>query len=80
MKTAIKLVLRLATYGSAIASGFGIISLYWLGGTLLFAYLLSIYDESENAPSGDFGNLNDTEFIASDLNIKKRIGTRLVYA
>ena len=75
-----KLALRFAVYGSAISAGFGIISMYWLAGTAIAAYFLSIYEESEDAPDGDFRNLKSEQFLASDNNIKKRLAVRFVYA
>lgn len=80
MKTIIKLVLRITVYGSAIAAGFGTISIAWLIGTAVSSYLLSIYEESESTPSGDFRDMETNEFLAADNNIKKRLGVRLVYA
>lgn len=76
----VQLVLRLAVYGSAVAAGFGIISNFWLAGTIGSAYLLSILDESKSVSGGDFRNLEESQFMASDTNIKKRLGIRLVYA
>ena len=80
MKTMIKLALRLTVYGSAIAAGIGIISMSWLIGTAVASYILSIYEESESAPGGDFRALETNVFMALDNNIKKRLGIRLVYA
>ena len=79
MKIVIKLAFRLTAYGLTIAAGFGAVSSYWLIGALFAAYLLSIYDESANAPDGDFRALQTTDFMASDTNIKKKLGVRVVY-
>ena len=79
MKIVIKLALRLTAYGLTIAAGFGAISSYWLIGAFVAAYFLSIYDESETAPDGDFRALPTTDFMTSDTNIKKKLAVRLVY-
>lgn len=73
MRIAIRLLFRLITYGPAIAAGLGIISMYWLIGAAVAAYLLSILDESDKTPSGDFRNMETSEFLAADTNIKKRL-------
>jgi len=76
----VKLALLAAIYGIAATAGFGIISKTWLIGAIFAAYVLSILDESKSAPDEDFGNLESEEFMASELNIKKSLGIRLVYA
>lgn len=75
----IKLVLRVAIYGSAIAAGLGLISWSWLIGTAIGSYLLAIVEESKGSPDGDFRALEATQFVAADHNIKKRLVVRLAY-